>query len=100
MEFMSKLLNILFYLGTDKYVLGICSLCGIVGFCFTILIALKTKKIEKILHYNDVMEAYNKAADIYDLKTGQILLNHDDFQIRKRMNYLSNTLSGILFNNS
>ena len=60
MEFVSKLLNILFYFGTDKYVLGICSLCGIVGFCFTILIALKTKKIEKILHYNDVMEAYNK----------------------------------------
>lgn len=45
-----------------------------------------------------LMEAYNKAADIYDLKTGQILLNHDDFQIRKRMNYLSNTLSAMFDN--
>jgi len=45
-----------------------------------------------------LMEEYNKAADIYDLKTGQILLNHDDFQIRKRMNYLSNTLSAMFDN--
>lgn len=45
-----------------------------------------------------LMEAYNKAAGIYELKTGQILLNHDDFQIRKRMNYLSQTLSAMFDN--
>ncbi len=46
-----------------------------------------------------LMEAYNKAADIYGLKTGQILVNHDDFQIRKRMNYLSDTLDAMFKNN-
>ncbi|MBQ3253301.1 MAG: hypothetical protein IJA65_02005, partial [Acholeplasmatales bacterium] len=42
-----------------------------------------------------LMESYNQAASIYGLKTGQILVNHDDFQIRKRMNYLSNTLDAM-----
>ena len=46
-----------------------------------------------------LMEAYNKAAEIYGLKTGQILVNHDDFQIRKRMTYLSNTLDSMFENN-
>lgn len=46
-----------------------------------------------------LMEAYNKAADIYGLKAGQILVNHDDFQIRKRMNYLSDTLDAMFKNN-
>lgn len=39
-----------------------------------------------------LMEAYNKASEIYNLKVGQILVNHDDFQVRKRMLYLTNTL--------
>jgi len=42
-----------------------------------------------------LMEEYNKAADYYDLITGQILVSHDDFQIRKRMLYLSNTLDAM-----
>lgn len=46
-----------------------------------------------------LMEAYNEAAEIYGLKTGQILVNHDDFQIRKRMTYLSNTLDSMFDNN-
>ena len=46
-----------------------------------------------------LMEAYNKAAEIYGLKTGQILVNHDDFQIRKRMNYLSDTLDAMFKQN-
>ncbi len=45
-----------------------------------------------------LMEAYNEAAEIYGLKTGQILVNHDDFQIRKRMTYLSNTLDSMFEN--
>lgn len=65
MKFIGNLLNILSYLGTNKYVLGICSLCGIIGFCLTILIALKTKKIEKVLHYNDVTVVYNKERSSY-----------------------------------
>ncbi len=46
-----------------------------------------------------LMEAYNRAAEIYGLKTGQILVNHDDFQVRKRMNYLSDTLDAMFKNN-
>ena len=46
-----------------------------------------------------LMEAYNKCASLYDLKTGQILVNHDDFQIRKRMLFLSNTLDAMFKNN-
>lgn len=46
-----------------------------------------------------LMEAYNKAAEIYDIKLGQILVNHDDFQVRKRMLYLSNTLDAMFKNN-
>ena len=46
-----------------------------------------------------LMEAYNKVAEIYNLKLGQILLNHDDFQVRKRMLYLSNTLDAMFKNN-
>ena len=46
-----------------------------------------------------LMEAYNKASEIYNLNLGQILLNHDDFQVRKRMLYLSNTLDAMFKNN-
>ena len=46
-----------------------------------------------------LMEAYNKAASVYSLKTGQILLNHDDFEIRKRMLFLSDTLDSMFKNN-
>ncbi len=42
-----------------------------------------------------LMEYYNKSADIYGLTLGQILVNHDDFQIRKRMIYLSDTLDSM-----
>lgn len=45
-----------------------------------------------------LMELYNKAAEIFNLKTGQILVNHDDFQIRKRMNYLTDTLDAMFKN--
>ena len=45
-----------------------------------------------------LMEYYNKAAEIYGLTLGQILVNHDDFQVRKRMVYLSNTLDSMFKN--
>ena len=45
-----------------------------------------------------LMEYYNKAAEIYGLTLGQILVNHDDFQVRKRMIYLSNTLDSMFKN--
>ena len=42
-----------------------------------------------------LMEYYNKCASIYGLTLGQILVNHDDFQIRKRMTHLSDTLDNM-----
>ena len=46
-----------------------------------------------------LMEYYNKSAEIYGLLLGQILVNHDDFQVRKRMIYLSDTLDSMFKNN-
>ena len=45
-----------------------------------------------------LMEYYNKSAEIYGLTLGQILVSHDDFQVRKRMVYLSNTLDSMFKN--
>ena len=45
-----------------------------------------------------LMEEYNKSASYYDLLTGQILVSHDDFQVRKRMVFLSNTLDEMFKN--
>lgn len=45
-----------------------------------------------------LMEEYNKSAAYYDLLTGQILVSHDDFQVRKRMVFLSNTLDEMFKN--
>ncbi|MBQ9520578.1 MAG: glutamate 5-kinase [Acholeplasmatales bacterium] len=42
-----------------------------------------------------LMENYNKVAEIYDLKLGQILLSHDDFSVRKRMLHLTDTLDSM-----
>jgi len=42
-----------------------------------------------------LMESYNKVASLYDLVLGQILISHDDFQIRKRMLILSDTLDSM-----
>lgn len=45
-----------------------------------------------------LMEAYNTCAAKYHLLCGQILVNHDDFQIRKRMLYLCDTLDAMFKN--
>ena len=45
-----------------------------------------------------LMEYYNFFAEKYNLKCGQILVNHDDFEDRKRMLYLSNTLDAMFKN--
>lgn len=46
-----------------------------------------------------LMQCYNDSASKYGLICGQILLNHDDFQIRKRMLYLCDTLDAMFKNN-
>ena len=45
-----------------------------------------------------LMESYNKVASLYDLVLGQILVSHDDFQVRKRMLILSDTLDSMFKN--
>ncbi len=51
--------KILHFLGTDPNVLGIATICGIIGFILTIHLAIKTTKINKVLKYNKVTEQYN-----------------------------------------
>ncbi|MBP5343176.1 glutamate 5-kinase [bacterium] len=46
-----------------------------------------------------LMETYNKISLKYNLNCGQILLSHDDFEIRKRMLLLSNTLDEMFKHN-
>lgn len=46
-----------------------------------------------------LMENYNKAFDVFKIKSGQVLLSHDDFQSRKRINYLKSCLNTMIENN-
>lgn len=45
-----------------------------------------------------LMEAYEKAAEKHHLLCAQILVNHDDFEDRKRMIHFSNTLEALFKN--
>ena len=45
-----------------------------------------------------IMEYYNEAAKRYGLLCGQILVNHDDFQVRNRMQFLAQSLEAMLKN--
>ena len=45
-----------------------------------------------------LMEEYNRYADKYGLKLGQILVSHDDFQVRKRMLCLTETFEAMYKN--
>ena len=46
-----------------------------------------------------LMETYNKVAELFGIHLGQILISHDDFQVRKRMLVLSETLDAMFKNN-
>ena len=46
-----------------------------------------------------LMENYNKAFDVFKIKAGQVLLSHDDFQSRKRINYLKSCLNTMIEEN-
>ncbi len=45
-----------------------------------------------------LMEYYNEAAKKYGIVCGQVLLNHDDFQIRSRLKFLAQSLEAMLKN--
>ena len=45
-----------------------------------------------------LMEEYNNVGQKYGVKCGQILLNHDDFQIRKRLHFLQDCLEECMKN--
>lgn len=48
------------FLGTNPYLLGISSLCGILSFILTVIVTMRTAKINKILRYNEITSRYNK----------------------------------------
>lgn len=52
--------KILSFFGTNELILGIASLCGIVGFALTVIVTIRTAKISKILRYNEITSNYNK----------------------------------------
>lgn len=54
---MVKFLEIL---GSNPYILGIATLCTIVGFILTLFVSMRTSKISKILKYNETTSTYNR----------------------------------------
>lgn len=48
------------FLGTNEIVLGIASICGIVGFILTVIVSIRTANISKVLRYNSITSQYNK----------------------------------------
>lgn len=52
--------NFLALLGTNQYILGVSSLCGIISFILTVIVTIKTAKISKILKHNEITSRYNK----------------------------------------
>ena len=51
--------------GTNKVILGIASICGILGFILTIIVTIRTANISKILTYNEITARYNKERNAY-----------------------------------
>jgi len=56
---------ILRFMGTNEIILGIASVCGIAGFVLTILVSIRTKRIGKILKYNQTASQYNRERKAY-----------------------------------
>lgn len=48
------------FFGTNRYILGVASLCGIVSFILTVIVTNRTAKISKILKHNEITSRYNK----------------------------------------
>lgn len=57
--------DMLSFVGTNEYVLGIASIAGIAGFILTILVTIHTNSISKILKYNQITAQYNKDRAAY-----------------------------------
>lgn len=53
------IIDLLKEIATNDVVQGISTSVGIIGFILTIFVSIKTKKISKILKYNDVISTYN-----------------------------------------
>lgn len=52
--------DVLEFMGTNNIVLGLASVCGILGFFMTVIVTIRTANIGKILKYNQVSAQYNK----------------------------------------
>lgn len=53
------------FMGTNAIVLGLSSFCGIVGFLLTVIVAIRTDKISRILKHNALTSQYNKERKAY-----------------------------------
>ncbi len=60
---------------------------------------VKMKQACAAIGQASLMHDYDLICDMYGLKCAQILLNHDDFDDRKRMKNLENTITSLLENN-
>lgn len=58
-------MDLLKEIATNEIIQGVSTSIGIIGFILTIFVSVKTKKISKILKYNDVISTYNSERTAY-----------------------------------
>lgn len=48
------------FFGANPIILGIVSICSILGFALTIVVAIRTANTNRILKFNEAANSYNK----------------------------------------
>ena len=54
------MIDFLKLLGINPVILGVVSICSILGFILTVVVTIRTAKISRILQFNDAANEYNK----------------------------------------
>lgn len=54
------MIDFLNLLGTNPVILGVVTICSILGFILTVVVTVRTAKISRILQFNDAANEYNK----------------------------------------
>ena len=89
------ILKIVQYFGTNNCILGICSICTLLGFFMTIYVTVKSKKIQESLYEYKKIIQYNKETKkiVVACSNYQKSLMQDDVKLRKvRIDILNDLL--------
>lgn len=89
------ILKVVQYFGTNNCIIGICSICTLLGFFMTIYVTVKSKKIHESLHEYKKIIQYNKETKkiVTACRNYQKSLMEDDVKLRKvRVDILNDLL--------